>query len=129
LFSYNGTGAGQAAAVNVVDGTLNSAANPVKIGGYIELFATGEGLTTPSGVDGKLATLPLPAPVAAVSATVGGVPAVVQYKGAVYGAVAGLMQVNVQIPAGVTPGGYVPVALTVGAAATVNGAVWIAVSN
>jgi uncharacterized protein (TIGR03437 family) len=129
LFSYNATGAGQAAAINAVDGTLNTASNPVKIGAYISLYATGEGQTTPAGVDGKLATLPLPSPNLPVAVTVGGVPAVVEYKGGVPGAVAGLMQVNVQIPAGVTPGGYVPVVLTVGNASTVNGASWIAVSN
>jgi len=39
------------------------------------------------------------------------------------------MQVNVQIPAGVATGGYVPVVLSVGTASTVNGAIWIAVSN
>jgi uncharacterized protein (TIGR03437 family) len=60
---------------------------------------------------------------------VGGLPAVVQYKGGVSGVVAGLMQVNVQIPAGVATGGYVPVVLSVGTASTVNGAIWIAVSN
>jgi uncharacterized protein (TIGR03437 family) len=129
LFTYNATGAGQAAAFNVVDGSLNSATNPVKIGGYIELFATGAGQTSPGGVDGKLATVPLPSPVAAVSATVGGFPAVVQYKGAVPGAVDGLMQLNLLVPAGVATGGYVPVVLTVGNEQTVNGAVWIAVSN
>ena len=129
LFSYNATGAGQAAAINVADGSLNTAANPVKIGQYISFYLTGEGQTTPAGIDGKLATLPLPTPNLPVRCTVGGLPAVVQYKGAVYGAVAGLMQVNVQIPSGVTPGGYVPVVLTVGNASTVNGAMWIAVSN
>jgi uncharacterized protein (TIGR03437 family) len=129
FFTSNSTGAGQAAALNAIDNTLNNAANPVKIGAYISLFVTGEGQTTPSGVDGKLATVPLPSPVLSVTATVGGLPAVVQYKGAVYGAVAGLMQLNLQIPAGVTPGGYVPVVLQIGSASTVNGAVWIAVSN
>lgn len=129
LFTSNSTGAGQAAAVNIVDGSLNSATNPVKIGGYISLYATGEGQTTPAGVDGKLATVPLPSPTLPVTATVGGVPAIVQYKGAVLGTVAGLMQVNVQIPSSVKPGGYVPVVLTVGSTSTVNGAVWIAVSN
>lgn len=129
FFSYNGSGTGQAAAINVVDGTLNTAANPVKIGGYISFYATGEGQTNPAGVDGKLAALPLPAPSLPVTITVGGIPAVVQYYGGVYGVVAGLMQVNVQIPAGVIPGGYVPVVLKVGTATTVNGAVWIAVSN
>jgi uncharacterized protein (TIGR03437 family) len=113
----------------VVDGSVNSAANPVKIGGYIELFATGAGQTLPGGVDGKLAASPLPSPVGAVSATVGGVAAVVQYDGAVPGAVDGLMQVNVLIPGGTATGGYVPVVLTVGNASTVTGAVWIAVGN
>ena len=129
IFTYNATGAGEAAAFNVVDGTLNSAVNPVKIGGYIELFATGLGQTSPAGVDGKLAALPLPSPVAAVSATIGGLPAVVQYKGDVFGAVDGLMQVNLLVPSGVTAGGYVPIVLTVGNTRTVDGAVWIAVSN
>jgi uncharacterized protein (TIGR03437 family) len=129
FFSDNATGAGQAAAINDVDGTLNTAANPVKVGAYISFYETGEGQTTPAGVDGKIATVPLPTPNLPVTATVGGLPAVVQYKGAVPGAVAGLMQVNVQIPAGVTPGGYVPVVLSVGNASTVYDAIWIAVLN
>ena len=128
FFTLNGTGAGEAASINAKDGTLNTAANPVKIGDYISLFATGEGQTTPAGVDGKLATVPLPSPNLAVVATVGGIPAIVQYKGGVFGTIAGLMQVNVQVPAGVSPGGYVPVTLRVGNASTVDGAVWIAVS-
>jgi len=128
FFTSNSTGAGQAASINAVDGTLNSATNPVKIGAYISLYATGEGQTTPAGVDGKLGTVPLSSPNLLVTATVDGIPAVVQYKGGVFGTVAGLMQLNVQIPAGVKPGGYVPVVLQVGDASTVNGAVWIAVS-
>jgi uncharacterized protein (TIGR03437 family) len=130
IFTANATGAGQAAAVNAVDGTLNTAANPVKIGAYVSLYATGEGQTTPGGVDGKLASGPIyPAPVLKVTATVGGLAATTNYAGAAPGAVAGLMQVNVLIPAGVTAGGYVPVVLTVGSVSTVNGAVWISVTN
>jgi uncharacterized protein (TIGR03437 family) len=128
LFTLNGTGAGEAASINAKDSSVNSAANPARVGDYISLYATGEGQTTPAGVDGKLATVPLPSPNLAVSATVDGIPAVVQYKGGVFGAVAGLMQLNVQIPLGATPGGYVPVTLQVGGASTVDGAVWIAVS-
>jgi uncharacterized protein (TIGR03437 family) len=130
FFTANASGAGQLAAINVSDGTLNSAANPVKIGGYIALYATGEGQTSPAGVDGKLAplVLPIPAPLAKVTAAVGGKDANVAYAGAVPGTVAGLMQVNVQIPADVTPGGYVPVVLEVGESSTVDGAVWIAVA-
>ncbi len=39
------------------------------------------------------------------------------------------MQVNVQIPNGVQPGGYVPIVLQVGSASTTEGEVWIAVSG
>lgn len=39
------------------------------------------------------------------------------------------MQVNVMIPDGVQPGGYVPVVLQVGNASTPSDAVWIAVSG
>jgi uncharacterized protein (TIGR03437 family) len=128
LFALNQTGAGQAAAINAVDGTANSAANPVKIGAFISLYATGEGQTAPGGVDGKLGSAPT-RPVLAVSVTVGGIPAFVPYAGGAPGQVAGLMQVNVQIPNGVQPGGYVPVVLQVGDASTTLGAVWVAVSG
>ncbi len=130
LFSLNQTGAGQVAAINAIDGSVNTAANPVKIGSFISLYATGEGQTTPAGVDGKIASgSVLPAPNLKVSVTVGGIPAVVQYAGAAPSEVAGVMQVNVQIPAGVQPGGYVPVVLQVGNAATTAGALWIAVAG
>jgi uncharacterized protein (TIGR03437 family) len=128
IFTANQTGAGQAAAVNDADGTLNSAANPVKAGGYISLFVTGEGQTLPPGVDGKVGGAIGTRPNASVGVMVGGVPAVVQYAGGVAGIVAGLMQVNVQIPAGVQPGGYVPVVVQVGNAVSGPG-IWIAVSN
>jgi len=77
-------------------------------------------------VDGKLATAPLPSPILPVNVTVADQPATVQYAGAAPGEVAGVMQVNIQIPAG-TPSGNVPVALTIGTAASQSG-VTIAVS-
>jgi uncharacterized protein (TIGR03437 family) len=130
LFTLSQTGGGQAAAVNAADGSINTAANPVESGGYISLFATGEGQTTPAGIDGKIASgALLPQPNLQVSATVGGLPALVQYAGAAPDSVAGLIQVNVQIPGGVQPGGYVPVILQVGSASTAAGAVWIAVAG
>ena len=55
-------------------------------------------------------------------------PATVQYAGGAPGQVAGLMHVNVQIPSGVQPGGYVPVVLQVGDRSS-SPAVWIAVAN
>jgi len=85
------------------------------VGDYISLYATGEGQTTPAGVDGKPATVPYPYPNLPVTVTVGGQNAPVQYAGGAPGLVAGLMQVNVQIPAGIAVGNAVPVVLRVGA--------------
>jgi uncharacterized protein (TIGR03437 family) len=127
LFTLNQSGAGQALAINAVDGTVNTAANPAKIGEYISFYATGESQTVPAGVDGKLGGPDLARPVLPVSVTVDGLPAIVQYAGSVLGQVAGLMQVNVRIPDGIQPGGYVPVVLKVGDRSSSPG-VWIAIS-
>jgi uncharacterized protein (TIGR03437 family) len=128
FFSRDGSGAGQIAAVNL-NGIVNDAANPVGVGGYISLYATGEGQTSPPGVDGALAMSAYPKPLLPVVLTVGGIPVTPVYAGAAPTEVLGLMQIVVQIPAGVQPGGYVPVQLQVGSGSTVAGATWIAVGN
>jgi uncharacterized protein (TIGR03437 family) len=127
IFTANSSGSGQAAALNQ-DGTLNSGSNPAHIGDIVTLFATGEGQTTPNGKDGLLAVGPsYPAPIQPVNVTVGGLPAMVAYAGAAPTLVAGVMQVNVQIPTGVAATGAVTVVLNVGG---VNSpAVTIAVAN
>jgi uncharacterized protein (TIGR03437 family) len=127
LFTLNQSGTGQALAINAVNGTVNTAANPAKIGGYISFYATGESQTVPAGMDGKLGGPDLARPVLPVSVTVDGLPAIVQYAGGVPGQVAGLMQVNVRIPDGIQPGGYVPVVVKVGDRSSSPG-VWIAIS-
>jgi uncharacterized protein (TIGR03437 family) len=129
VFTLNQAGWGQASAINAADGTVNTPANSVKIGGYISLYATGEGQTNPSGVDGKLGNSTPAHPVLPVTATVGGIPAAIQYAGSAPGQTSGLMQVNVQIPDGVQPGGYVPIVLQVGNAPTTSGAIWISVAG
>ena len=101
IFTLDSTGQGQAAAINQDGVTVNSAATPAKIGEYISLYATGEGQTTPAGVDGKPASAPYPHPNLPVTVTVGGQDAPVKYAGGAPGLVAGVMQVNVQIPAGI----------------------------
>jgi uncharacterized protein (TIGR03437 family) len=105
LFTLDSSGAGQALAVNL-NGTVNSASNPTPVGNYLILYATGEGQTSPGGVDGKLAptTSPEPMPLNTVTVTVNGIAANVNYAGAAPGFVAGVMQVNLQIPAGVLSG-------------------------
>lgn len=127
LFTGGSTGQGQAAAVNQ-NGSINSSSTPVPIGSIISLFASGEGQTSPAGVDGKPATTPLPTPILPVNVTIGGVTVNdLQYVGGAPGEVAGLLQINVAIPAGVTPGSAVPVVIRVGGATSQAG-VTIAVS-
>lgn len=121
IFTADSTGAGQAAAVNG-DGTPNKAATPVKIGGFLSLFISGAGQTTPAGVDGRIVTgTQLQTTIASVQVTIGGKSAVVSYAGATPTAVAGLTQVNVQVPVGITAGPAVPVQVTVGGVAAQTG--------
>jgi uncharacterized protein (TIGR03437 family) len=110
IFTVDSSGNGQAAALNQ-DSSLNSDANPAAQGSVIALYATGGGQTDPpdstGGTAQGLAQVTVP-----VSATIGGRPAPVLYAGHAPGEVAGVMQVNLQVPNGVT--GDVPVVLTVG---------------
>ena len=46
----------RAAAINAVDRTGNTAANPVRIGSFVSLYATGEGQTDPAGLDPSTAS-------------------------------------------------------------------------
>ena len=85
----------------------------------LSLYATGEGQTMPAGVDGKLGAAPLPQPVAPVTVRIGGVAAEVRFAGGAAGQIAGVMQVNVVVPAGLA--GAVPVVLTVGGVAKPGG--------
>ena len=96
------------------DFKLNSATNPAVSGSVIVVFATGGGQTTPPGVDGKIAvTAPYPKPVLPVSVTVGGTSAHLPYWGAAPAFIAGLMEIKVQLPPGVS-GSAVPLVLTIG---------------
>ena len=127
IFTANASGTGQAAAVNL-DGSLNDPAHPTPIGNSLIFFVTGEGQTSPAGIDGKPAQVPLPAPLGHVSVTIGGQSAFVQYAGGAPGEVAGLMQVNVVIPSGIQPGNSVPLSIKVGDAQSPEG-VTIAISQ
>ena len=112
LFTIDASGTGLGAILNQ-DTRVNSTALPAAKNSIISLFATGEGQTTPAGVDGKLARAPLPRPVLPVTVQIGGRDSVVTYAGAAPGLPAGVMQVNVRVPAQ-TATGPAPVTITVG---------------
>ena len=119
LFTIDSSGSAQAAALNE-DGSVNAQAKPVKKGAIVILFATGEGQTTPDGVDGQIASSILPKPQLSVAVTIGGKDAEVLYAGGAPGLVAGVMQVNVRVPLNVDSGDNA-VVLTVGTAASPQG--------
>jgi uncharacterized protein (TIGR03437 family) len=105
IFSADASGQGPGA---ILDTSYNlvSASNPVSTGSAIQIFATGQGQSSPPGMDGLIepVTLPLPSPLLPAGVTIGGLPADILYVGAAPGLVAGALQVNVVVPAGVASG-------------------------
>ncbi len=118
IFTLNGQGTEQAAVLNQ-DFSVNSSTNPAARGSYIMIYATGEGVMSPAGVDGLVALVasPLPPP-SSVTVQIGGQPATVSYAGNAPGFVAGALQVNAIVPTTVTPGSAVPVVIQVNAASS-----------
>jgi len=118
IFTVNSAGNGQGAILNG-DYSVNSDANPAAQGSYISVYATGGGQTNPPDSTGAtaqgIAQVTLP-----VTATIGGQPAQVLYAGHAPDEVAGVLQVNLQVPTGVT--GDQPVVITIGGVATQNNA-------
>jgi uncharacterized protein (TIGR03437 family) len=119
IFTMSKGGAGQAAALNQ-DNTYNGASTPAARGSVIQLFATGEGQTDPTGVTGAVMGMDVCKPLLKVTASIGGAPAPVEYAGSAPLAPAGLFQVNVRIPDD-APAGEVPIVITVGEASSQSG--------
>jgi len=132
IFTADGSGTGQAAALNY-DSTaglyaLNGSSTPVKIGDIVVLYLTGEGnynavlltgaVLTNTGfiIPSTLNPLPQMSPLPAV--TIGGVSASVSYAGPMVGGMLGLLQINVTVPTGSTTGAAVPISVTIGGVST-----------
>jgi uncharacterized protein (TIGR03437 family) len=133
FYSADGSGQGQAAALNISASgveSLNSITNPAKIGTSVSLYLTGEGdyaplLSGPSntGYVIPVGLTPLPELAPLPTVTIGGVDASagVTYAGVVPGAIIGLLQLNVTVPAGSSTGAAVPVLVTIGGNPTQTG--------
>jgi len=91
--------------------TPESPAAPSEV---VVFFATGQGVTNPASPTGAAPAGALPVPVAATSMRIGSLPAQLSFTGQAPGT-AGLMQLNVQVPEGISPGNAA-VVLRVGAA-------------
>ncbi|HEY1754782.1 MAG TPA: SBBP repeat-containing protein [Bryobacteraceae bacterium] len=85
------------------DGTLNSGSNRAPAGSTIAVYLAGAGQTNPPSQDGQLNQAPLAQPGIPVQLQYGGANAQVSYAGAAPGLVAGILQVNIAVPAG-SPG-------------------------
>ena len=112
LFTANASGRGQGAILNA-DYSYNSASNPVDKGGIVLLYGTGEGPIDPPGVTGGVSNTVVPRIVLPVVVTIGGQNANVLYKGAAPGQVAGLFQMNVEVP-GTAASGAQEVVVSIG---------------
>ena len=111
LFTASGGGFGQGAILNQ-DYSVNSPLNPAKGGSVILLYGTGGGALQGPADNGVLASGAAQLN-SRVLVVVGGQPAQVLYAGTAPGLVNGVVQINVQLPAGIT-GNAVPVLATVG---------------
>lgn len=128
IFTSNGSGAGEAAAINTgaTSGmvTLNSATNPANIGDTVSLYLTGEGNYNPTPLAGNtntgyvipLTLSPLPQISPLPTVNIGGVDASmgVSYAGVVPGSIIGVLQINVVVPLGSATGATVPVTVAIG---------------
>lgn len=119
IFTLTGTGLGQGAILNQ-DYTVNSFYNPALPGSIVMVYGTGFGPLTLPVTDGQAVSGADPATLA-VTATVAGQPASVLYAGAAPELIAGVTQINVQLPAGVAHNLSAPLVLTVAGSSTING--------
>ncbi len=84
----------------ILVGTVNSAANPAKPGDVEVFYVSGLGETNPLSADGLVNAPPLPVPAATVTIYVNGMKVQPKYSGAAPGQIAGIVQINLQLPAG-----------------------------
>lgn len=129
VFTSDGSGLGQAAAINTSAATgavtLNSATSPAKIGDTVSLYLTGEGnynaalltgaVTTNTGFVVPVAYSPLPQLAPLPTVQIGGIDASagVSYAGVVPGSILGVLQINVVVPTGSSTGAAVPLAISI----------------
>jgi uncharacterized protein (TIGR03437 family) len=113
IFTQDSSGLGNGAILNQ-NYDINTRLNPAARGDIIMIYATGGGITSPPSSDGSVTGVPLPLLTQPVTVTIGGIDAPVGYKGGAPGAVAGVTQINAQVPSAVTPGTSVPIVITIG---------------
>lgn len=84
------------------------------------MFATGEGVTSPAGIDGMVQPDTMRMAAAPVAVTFNSVPAKVNFAGGTPKDVAGVLEIQMVVPSGITTGAS-DVGLTIGGVAAQSG--------
>lgn len=113
IFTLDESGRGPALA-RTEDFNFSDASNPIRLGSEMILYATGEGLSNPAGIDGKVNGETLTRPRETVRLFIGDRQLETTYIGSAPGQISGLLQINARIPYDLTPGNALPVTLYVG---------------
>lgn len=113
IFTLDASGVGPGAILNQ-DLTVNTSGNRAGPGSIIAIYCTGGGVTNPASGDGEVIGGALRKLTQTTTVTIGGVNAPVQFAGAVPAAIAGLIQINAQVPAGLAPTTGAPVIVKIG---------------
>lgn len=114
IFTLDASGLGPGAILNQ-DFSINGRPDAAGQGDVVMIYCTGGGVTSPPSVDAAITGTPLPLlTTQPVLVTIDGIPAKVLYAGGAPSSVAGLTQINAEIPAGVTPGAAVPIVVQIG---------------
>jgi trimeric autotransporter adhesin len=126
---------GQAAVLNINtnvipnDYTVNGSGNAAPRGSWVAIYATGFGVTSCTPAQTSVCDSPPPTesqfvgggvvtPTGAVTVTIGGQTVAAPVAVVPVGSVIGLLQINAQVPALVTPGAAVPIVISVGGIAS-----------
>ena len=119
IFTLNGTGIGPGAILNQ-NYSVNSPLAPAAQGSVILVYGTGFGALNPLPTDGQLAQVQATT-TSPVTAAIDGVPAAVLYAGAAPGLIAGIVQINVRVPEGLSANPAAPIVLRMGSFTTQAG--------
>ena len=122
IFTASSSGTGQGSILNQ-NNTVNGPSNAAAKGSVVQIFGTGEGQTTPANTTGTVNSTSFAhwTLQTVVSATVGGIPAAVNFAGEAPGLVAGVAQFNVVIPPN-APSGALQILVTLGSGTSQAGA-------
>jgi uncharacterized protein (TIGR03437 family) len=121
-----GNGTGQGAILNF-DYSVNSSSHPAAAGTVIQVYMTGEGQLSPTGVTGSVTCSAgcssvgqIPVPLLPVAAKINNQPATITFYGEAPSLVSGVMQVDILIPPN-TPSGPNSLVITVGSNSSQSG--------